>query len=364
MLSFNVCLSLLTFLGVSRLAVSQSCLPSTLEILSNFSSASPLLVFTGSLENLPLPLISQNAGVTVLAAPQKVPTPQATRRTLRAGVQIAVRPLFAPHFYAATGRPALFCLVESSSPSIRLSHHAAAISLNLTQDQDDPEHGARILYDKDASDYLNDLSHGRVSPTETSESLESLLDADALRCSFDFWSCDFVARDEPLHNICMRIRSVHLSKTGVDIYRFSISSDSEVLQRGKATGGVLGMDESRLPGNDFIEMHRARVEAGYWHLRDVGGTSAAPIREILWVLFGAAYLEIASGVYTPVISDKEQSDGDFAAWLIRMIRFVVGIAFLAWGSKEVVHGINSMCGENESVLMRLAGRARNLSKVS
>lgn len=364
MLSVSVCLRLLSFLGVSRLAVSQSCLPSTLKIPSNFSNASPLLIFTSSLEDLPLPLISQNAGVSVLAAPQNVPTPQATRRTLRAGVQIAVRPLFAPYFYAATGRPALFCLVESNSPSIHLSHHATAISLNLTQDRDNRDHGTRILYDKDASDYLNGLSHGRVSPTETAETLESLLDADTLRCAFEFWSCDFVARDEPLYNICMRIRSIHLSKTGADIYRFSIRSDSEILQRGKGTVGVLGMDEARLPGNDFIEMHRARVEAGYWHLRNFGGTSAAPIREILWVLFGAAYLEIVSGVYIPVISDEEQSDGDFAAWLIRMTRFVVGIAFLAWGSKEVVHGINGMLGEKESVLMRLVGRARNLSKVS
>lgn len=316
---------------------------------SALNAAHPTLVYTGPLPSLPLGLLASQPGLA-LAMPsgQDASTEHHIRDALRAAVHVVLRQESSDLFRSATGRNALVVQDPAGGPAFISLHVATATESN------------RVLFNEEATQYIKQLSEYDASMPQMS-ALEAALSDEEIHCAYGHWACDYVARGEVLWPLCQRLRSAYFRATRTDIFKFGPRA-SKVHSAPKSASGkqivgnlVIESTEQSRHRPAFIDRNRARIEDAYQRLVSESGKAAAPIRQILFVLFGASDDELKEARLTPSgLDELLELSGASAAYQsmgepdLRRVMRLFGILLVLFGSRGCLLALLKILNSSEA----------------
>jgi hypothetical protein len=321
------------------------------------ATATPLLLFTTPLSDLPLELL-RNTFTLAFALPSSTPQPGPTgdaaiRAVLRAGVHVAMPAALSRRFYAATGRAPLFSTRNPTSielsPGDVISPPFRALYLV------DPQNAGTSLSNADAIGWLQNQAGIAASPDAMAKSQElskKMMTADQERCAYLHLGCDFVADGEVFRSICQSLRSNFMAREGGDIFKFashidqdmSMSSETSLISAGisslQGPFNVLHRRRTMSPfiAEGFVAKNRDRIEASYALLISQSAIAGEPIKIVLHSLFAVNDTTMVSATttgylraaLTHIVASSRYEE------LLSAIKCLLGILLIALGTKHFV----------------------------
>lgn len=257
----------------------------------------PLLVFTCALHELPLRDIYASHAPAVAFPGSSLVSNGASDASLRAALRFGVHVVgpaeAAPSFLSATGQHMLFHEARRGAANAQVAYDTDSPAEQLLEDLRDAvfqverplESSPHVLVDDDARNWLRDHSipsvdtaDSQIRATMKPAGVEASFNSSQVHVAYDFWSCDYIGRGEIFHALCQTLRAAYFHLEHIDLFKF--------IPRGDAESQPHIETEDPRRASDFITANRERVEAAYQRLVSHGWRARAPVKEVVYVLFG------------------------------------------------------------------------------